>query len=517
MEQLNNELPVVQEEKLPVAEVVCEIKQEPLLLRQVRKNFGFFGGISLAFGGLFTILFYKKWIGLNTLLFTFFMIYLLFVIMEKLSLQVKTGTKLYFAGAVLLSISTCYTSSGILQFLNIVGILALLDLSLIHQFYASGKWDFTKHIGKMLSLILYSIAAIGMPFVDCISFFKKTKVLKNDLFRNIVIGLVVSIPLLIIITSLLSGADLLFGELTKNIFDFGFSADIITIFFMVLFGFMACYCILCGVLSRTESVEKMAIKKADASIAITFMTLLCLVYAVFCGIQLIYLFTNRMFTLPQEFTFAEYARRGFFELLAVTIINIGIILLCRTLFQKSKLLRLLVTLMTACTYIIIVSATYRMLLYIGAYHLTFLRLFVLLALFIDALVLAGVVIAEYKDKFPLFQYCIVVTLISYLVFSFARPDCYIASYLDSQNEILEIEDLAYLTQDLSLDAAPYVVSLINETERWQKLSGEDSQEYDRYIYGYQARLANAKRNIGIRDFNYSYYEAGKYASSFLNK
>jgi hypothetical protein len=175
--------------------------------------------------------------------------------------------------------------------------------------------------------------------------------------------------------------------------------------------------------------------------------------------------------------------------------------------------------MTACTYIMIASATYRMLLYIGAYQLTFLRLFVLLTLLIDAFVLAGVIISEYKKEFPLFRYCVAVISICYISFSFSRPDYYIASYLTTQKEMLTMEDMRYVTQELSLDAAPIVSKIINETDRWN-IKRDNSSLYDYrtdqlnnykdYVNYYKDRLSAAKTNIGIRDFNYSYYKAAAY-------
>ena len=189
-------------------------------------------------------------------------------------------------------------------------------------------------------------------------------------------------------------------------------------------------------------------------------------YAVFCTIQLIYLFADGLFTLPTEFTFAEYARSGFFELLAVTIINISLMLICNTIFKDNKLLRFLICFMTSCTYIMIASATYRMLLYISAYHLTFLRIFVLLVLFIDVFILAGIMISQYKKEFPLFRYCVIVISFCYIAFSFTKPDYFIASYLEQHKNVLSMDDMVYLVNDLSLDAAPIVIPLINIQERW---------------------------------------------------
>jgi hypothetical protein len=100
--------------------------------------------------------------------------------MYKLSVSVKTGTRFYYAGVLLLGASSVLTSSGILLFLNIIGILLLLDLSLLHQFYANRYWSFLKHLLWMIGLGLQSIACIAMPFIDCISSMKHIKVFKND-------------------------------------------------------------------------------------------------------------------------------------------------------------------------------------------------------------------------------------------------------------------------------------------------------------------------------------------------
>lgn len=508
------------------AEVIAYKREaESPLLHKIRSNFGIFGGISLIFGALFTLLFYRVGVGLNVFLFTLVMTSLLWAVMRKLSLTLKTGTKLYYGGATLLGLSTAFTSSGVLQALNVLGILFLLDLSLLHQLYEDHQWDFTKHIARMFGLLFQSIAAIGKPFVDCVRFFKKTRVLRNDKVRNITIGIVVSIPFLWIILALLSSADLLFGRITKDIADSIFSTDVFSVGIMILFGFLACYCILCAAAAKVGVPEKQDRPKADASIAATGMTVLCLVYVVFCFIQLAYLFSDGLFVLPQEFTFAEYARRGFFELLAVTVINIVLILLCRAFFEESRLLRIIITVMTVCTYIMIASATYRMLLYIGAYHLTFLRVFVLLSLLIDALVLAGVIISVYNRRFPLFRYCVAVISICYITFSFSKPDYYIADYLIKQNQLLDREDVLYLTRDLSLDAAPVVLPLLADSERWTsgQLTDDDNYDRDMFLYGsreedirtdYYQRIASAEEEMELRDFVYAKFQARRLVDDY---
>jgi len=522
MEQLNNPLPT-QEEKQAVVEAVYQKQESPLLL-QVRQNFGLYGGISLTFGGGFALLFYKAWVGWNVLLYSALIIALLIIVMSKLTTKIKTGTKFYFAAVIMLGISSALTSNDVLLFFNIIAILILLDISLLHQFYDVEKWEFARHFGKMIGMVFGSIASIWMPFADSLNFFKKTRVLKNDLFRNIVIGIVISLPILYITTALLSSADLLFGSLANNVFKAVFSADIFWIGCMVVFGMLASYCILCASVSKVGIQDKKAIVKLDASIAATVMTILCLVYAYFCILQVVYLFTGGLFTLPEAYTFAEYARRGFFELMWVTGINIALMIISRTLFKESKFLSILVVFMTVCTYIMIGSAAYRMILYISVYHLSFLRLFVLLILIIEVFILAGVIISEFHKKFQLFSYSVAVVAVCYIAFSLGKPDVWIASYLIDHEKSLTIEDLSYLTSELSLDAAPIVLTVIGDEKRWENEdinsdnSGYDLEgSYNPLVKNYYHRIDEVNKDIHVRDFNYSNYKAGQVAKQYPNK
>ena len=81
---------------------------------------------------------------------------------------------------------------------------------------------------------------------------------------------------------------------------------------------------------------------------------------------------------------AGYARSGFFQLVYVTIINLGLVLLGtdagRFASRGGKLLRALYGLLLALTAVILVSAFWRMRLYIDAFGLSILRLLTLWAM-----------------------------------------------------------------------------------------------------------------------------------------
>ena len=72
----------------------------------------------------------------------------------------------------------------------------------------------------------------------------------------------------------------------------------------------------------------------DRTIGNTILTILNLVYIVFCYIQISVLFmkTGNM----ENFDYASYARQGFFQLMAVSLINLVIILITSRRGEESK-------------------------------------------------------------------------------------------------------------------------------------------------------------------------------------
>ena len=473
-------------------------------INKIKQNFSGFSTISLIFALAFTVLFYDTRVGINYFIFTIIMAALLVLAMKELSVPIKEATVFSYLGAILLGLSTMLTSNYTLQFLNFVGSVLLFNISLLYQIDQDWRWGLAKYSGKIFGLLFRSFASLGMPFSNSYHYFKNTKLLKNDRVRNVLVGLFLSIPLLFIVISLLSSADILFGQLTNNFFGAIISENIVIIVLMLIFGFLASYCIICAFADTYDMEEETrerganSKKKADPTIGITIMVLLLGIYILFSSIQIIYLFANGLFVLPQEFTFAEYARRGFFELLAVTILNIILIIISLMYFTYNKVLNYLMTGITACSYIMVASAAYRMLLYLDAYHLTFSRLLVLLFLIIDTFILAGVIISIYRRSFPLFRYCVLVTSLCYIPFSLARPDCFIAKYHIQHTDKLEWEDIYYLTDQLSIDAAPVVLPLLEERADYQEIKEE-----------YKDRILDEVTKRDIRAFNHSIYRAAK--------
>ena len=102
---------------------------------------------------------------------------------------------------------------------------------------------------------------------------------------------------------------------------------------------------------------------------------LLVVYLLFLVAQLPYFFSAFAGLLPAGFTYAGYARRGFFELIFVAAINLGLLLFAKCCTQKSARGRkLLSALLCGATLLLLVTAARKLLLYIGMLGLTRLRI-----------------------------------------------------------------------------------------------------------------------------------------------
>ncbi len=390
--------------------------------------------------------------------------------------SLKNGI-LYAIGMALLGISTCCTDSLPLQIFNFFGIVILLLCMLLHQYFEVKNWTMVKYIGALTITVFSTIGCIGDFFSDLSCFRKARKNKHNTKIGYVLLGIAIAIPFLAFVIALFYSADAVFAEVIKNIFDFDFDiGNVFLIAITFLFALFASYCGMRFLGKRNISETSPDLRRLEPIVANTILSLTAVVYILFSGIQIVYLFLGEM-TLPDGYTYAQYAREGFFQLLFVSVMNIGIVLFFLGLFRENMVLKVLLTIISSCTYIMLASSALRMCMYIREYRLTFLRVFVLWFLALLAVLLAGIVIFIYKHAFPMFRYMLVVVSVCYITFSLAHPDYWIAKYnlTYPTNTGTSATDNAYL-QNLSADAAPVIAEC---KEPWVEEYKEDVLEsYD---------------------------------------
>lgn len=389
----------------------------------------------------------------------------------------KIGTFIYMFFLLLLGISTCLTGNGIIQFLNGFLFFILLVCMQLHIYYDDRQWTLVKNFLAFFRSLFGCFECIGDLFIDRKWFRHKSKAKNHTKLNYILLGVGISIPLLAIVLALLSSADAIFSTVVKDIIGIHFNIGRwIGSLFITILVFVASYTGIRFHLKKKISRESPDMRTLEPLVGNTILTLISAVYLLFSGIQILYLFLGGG-TLPEGYTYAEYAREGFFQLLFVCILNIGLVLFCIGLFKENKWMKFLLTVISLCTYIMLASSAFRMCMYVRQYHLTFLRIFVLWFLGLLSFALAGLICSIYSRRFRLLRYLTVVCSVCYILFSFSRPDYWIARYNTAAiPTATETVDLDYLAS-LSSDAAPVIAEYDDEwTKAYRKEMREDADE-----------------------------------------
>lgn len=285
-------------------------------------------------------------------------------------------------------------------------------------------------------------------------------------------GILVIFPVLAVVINLLIKADAAFAGVIANL-HFSVSMDILI---QIILGIpVACY--LYGLVYgdrygrntgrvTIESVDKMAAacRFAPAVTVYSALTALNLVFIVYFLSQLTYLFSAFNNRLPELMTYAEYARRGFFELCTVAAINLAVITAANLIVkrEKVKILRVETAALCLFTLMLIITDVSKMVMYINTYGLTQLRVYTSWFMVVLFFIFAVTAVRQFK-KFNAARVMLIGFVILFLLLSYGNIDGRIAAYNTDRykNGTLERLDVQALS-GLSDAAVPYMYNLYQE-------------------------------------------------------
>lgn len=331
------------------------------------------------------------------------------------------------------------------------------------------------------------------------SFFTKDQTRKKSAL-SLAIGILVSIPILVIVVSLLAQADDGFQYLVDNTIAKLLDISFIHYVWEFLLGIpVACY--FYGYiygnhhkrktdLIKYESLNDRFVKLHAIPMPAIFgpLVVLDLIYIIFFITLAGYLFSAFGGDLPASMTYAEYARKGFFELCAVSAINLAVIAFSYTGMKRKegeypRSLKILTAIMSVETVLLVATAMSKMLLYISSYGLTRLRVYTFW--FMIVILFAFVLILIWHIKpFNLGKYAVIGCMVLFLALAFGNTDGQIAKYNINAYESGQIKELDIeMFTGLSDAAYPYVSSFAERTED-PKMKTEMTNIANYYKYDY---------------------------------
>ena len=180
-------------------------------------------------------------------------------------------------------------------------------------------------------------------------------------------------------------------------------------------------------------------------------------YLLFLGVQSAGLFGGAEYLAQKGLSYAEWARSGFFQMVGVTVVNLTLLLAAVQWSRREggawRAVRLLSALLTAESLLLLLSAAWRMTLYVDVYGLSFKRCMTYWGM---GMMAAFLLAAAWKVRRPDFRFCRVVfplALAGWLVINCVPVDYLVAKdqvdrYLSGESGVLDAE---YLLYDLSYD------------------------------------------------------------------
>ena len=298
---------------------------------------------------------------------------------------VERGAGWWLLPVAVFGVAFAWRDSGTLQLLNVLALLVAFSLWMLR---AQGgvvlRASLTQYfLGSMLAGLN---AGIG-PLVLILGDVKWKEVSGDRSSRNFLAsarGLLLALPLLLVFGGLLISADAVFKDLAKKIFQIDFATFLSHVFLTLFFAWIASGYAR-GILMGRELEWAKGIHPPPLSLGMVetgvVLGSLDALFLAFVAVQFHYFFGGaaRVQVTP-GLTYAEYARSGFFELLAVATLVLPLLLLLHWLLRKDqpaheRIFRWLAGFQLAMLAVIILSAFERMRLYQREYGLTEQRLY----------------------------------------------------------------------------------------------------------------------------------------------
>ncbi len=437
-------------------------------------------GTALAAGWLFNLLFYAKPLGVSVLLFTLLILGMLASLGWRAGIHpVKKNLWLwlpiiFFAGMISIRAGEIVTT------LNIFSGLALLAYAAF--FHVTGRISSLSLLAAML-LPVRVTAKSGIQATKLLYHSVDKTAVRQKGSRNlfpILRGILIALPILLVFTALLASADMIFADYLDKIVNLDILPmieesinQLLLILFVawLLLGGLALALLERQTANSDDGIFSSAINQIPRHVSLGFTetaTVLGLVNSLFLTFTLVqfsYLFGGNSNINIEGFTYAEYARQGFGELVAVAVMSLTLILGLNWITQREsktqiKYFNSLGSLLIGFVLVMLVSAFRRMQLYESTFGYTELRLMTYIFMAWLGVLMVWFVWTLWKRPFHFPIGCIIVAISFVVTLNLINPDAFIARQNIARYQQTGDLDVLYLTQ-LSNDAVPQLVQALD--------------------------------------------------------
>jgi hypothetical protein len=343
-------------------------------------------GAALGLGLAFNYLFYEKVPGVSFLVFIALVAFSWWLVGSHWEVRFPRSAWITLIASIFFAAMVAVRANPFLSFLNVVASFYLLGISIV--IVAGGfRWG---HIRSFVNLFFLPIKFLGRLTWSISRFTELKDSGEKSTSHQVVRGVLMALPVLFLFTLLFASADLVIRDYLLRIFEIdnlpqALGRTIIVLIISTIATGMFGY-----LLSRmakddndsadaaTALLSKNLAKVSKVQISV-FLGAIGVLFLIFISVQGMYFFGGDAGLAGQDFTYAEYARRGFFELLTVALITFVLLWasersILRDGERHSRQFKMVSSVLVFEVLLIISSAFLRLRLYEDAYGFTTLRL-----------------------------------------------------------------------------------------------------------------------------------------------
>ncbi|GFE59266.1 DUF4153 domain-containing protein [Geobacter sp. AOG1] len=408
--------------------------------------------------------------GINVMLWTGAFLGAAAVLIRWQGIRVAPETFWLSLPVVLFSAAIAWRDSNTLKLLNVTAICVAFALAALRS--QSGRLVFggvLEYSIGLLGALLRAIPGFAAGMNGVCSRLSLTKGFPKGKTMAVGRGILIAIPLLLLFGKLLTDADASFEQLVRELLTWDFPS-----LFLHLGWITLCGAIGCGILYRIllandipdplpERPSFLSLGVIEAGVVLITLNLL---FSGFIAAQFGYFFGGAdVAASSHALSIADYARRGFFELVAVTLLVLPLLLSMHWLFRiesarDNRTFGILSGLLVAMLFVVMTSALHRMFLYQDMYGLTELRLYTTVFMGWLALLFVWFLLTVLRGKRERFAFGAVAAGLALLaMLNIINPDGLIVLINTGRASSGKDVDICYLAT-LSDDALPGLIGAL---------------------------------------------------------
>lgn len=435
--------------------------------------------IVLALGWLFDFLFWEQAPGVN------FAIFWTAGLIAAFYLLLSEGLRPHRSSLLLLPLFGFFAVAAFIRAEPMTTFLAytftMFTLTLLAVTYLGGRWmgySLADYFMKFLGL-LGSVLARPLAFTADARKARAESGAQSSRYNlwPLVRGIVIALPIVAIFASLLASADMIFSQRLDDFIELFKLEDLPEYIFRLVYILVIGYALAGIVLHAASASKDEKLAGEDKPIIPPFLGFIesgivlgsvIVLFALFVVIQFQYFFGGTANITFEGYSYAEYARRGFGELVTVAFFALLMLLTLSAVTKREtetqrKIFSGLGVALVALLLVMLVSAYQRLVLYEEAYGFTRLRTYTHVFLVWIGLLLVAAIVLEILRRERMFAFAM---LIASFGFAASLPILNVDAFIVKQNLQREIQgqadvelDARYFL-DLSDDAIPPLVNAL---------------------------------------------------------